>query len=135
MANDNKKATETKQTVPSAAVQELKVYLERRAKRDKAFAEMYANPDKSLAECVQYLKECAKEQAVDNVAFCSSEEVFGWAVHYYNEPDLKPKGNVQATMGATSEKAEKPKSKKPKGKKPEKSEEDELADEIDGMLD
>lgn len=130
MANNNKKSEKAEQTVLSAAEQKLKDYLERRAKRDKAFAEMYANPDKSLAECIQYIKERAKEQAVNNAAFCDDEEVFSWAMHYYNEPDLKPAGNVQAAMGTTSDKAENPKSEKP-----EKSDEAELADEIDSMLD
>lgn len=128
-----------KEKIKDTATERIKVYLERRAKHDTEFAKMYANPQKSLQDCVQYIKECAQKQASNGAAFIDDDEVYGWAVHYYNEPDVAPKNNVKATMGATSEKpAPKKKSVTKKAAKMEQSEEvsaeDELLNELDDML-
>lgn len=128
-----------KEKIKDTATERIKVYLERRAKHDTEFAKMYANPQKSLQDCVQYIKECAQKQASNGAAFIDDDEVYGWAVHYYNEPDVPPKNNVKATIGATSEKpTSKKKSVAKKAAKAEQSEEvsaeDELLNELDDML-
>lgn len=128
-----------KEKIKDTATERIKNYLERRAKHDTEFAKMYANPKKTLDACVQYIKECAQKQASNGAAFIDDDEVYGWAVHYYNEPDVAPKNDVKATMGATSEKpAPKKKSATKKAAKVERPEEvsaeDELLSELDDML-
>lgn len=123
--------------VKDTATERIKTYLERRAKHDKEFAKMYANPEKSLKDCVQYIKECAQKQASNGAAFIDDDEVYGWAIHYYNEPDVAPKNNVTATMGATEEKPAPKKKATKKAAKVEQSEvsaEDKLLNELDDML-
>lgn len=117
-----------------AATKRLREYLEGRAKRDPMFAEMYSNPKKSLENCVQYVKECARKQASKGAAFVDDDEVYGWAVHYYNEPDVEPKGNVKATMGTSSKPAKKVKevAEKVKAERGDCSVDD-LLDELDNI--
>ena len=66
-------------------------YLEKRAAEDELFAKKYNDPNsgKTLADCYDYIFEQAKKYAVRNRAAIRDEEVFGWAVHYYDE-NIKP---------------------------------------------
>lgn len=66
--------------------QTIKNYLEKRAAEDELFAKTYAKENKSIDECCNYVMKCAKE---GGCAGYSDEEVFGWAVHYYDEDDIK----------------------------------------------
>jgi hypothetical protein len=61
-------------------------------------------PNKSLKEMFEYIKSKAKKKAENGCACIDNDTVFGWAVHYYDEDDLKVK-KVQATV-ATSENKE-----------------------------
>lgn len=62
-------------------------YLERRAAEDALFSSKLSNPKKSVGECCQYiLGEACKR---GNAVFMSDEEVYGLAVHYYDEDDIK----------------------------------------------
>lgn len=62
----------------------IKSYLDRRASEDKMFAESYANPKKSIAECCDYIVSEVKRQ---NRTAMTDDEVYGLAVHYYDESD------------------------------------------------
>ena len=64
----------------------IKNYLEKRAAEDQLFAENYKKPNKSIEECCNYIMKCAKD---GGCAGYSDEEVYGWAVHYYVEDDIK----------------------------------------------
>lgn len=67
----------------------IKQYLDERAKQDELFASSYAKENKSLEECIKYIENRAKELAKG--AHCvavKDAEVFGWAVHYYDEDDI-----------------------------------------------
>ena len=46
------------------------------------------NPKKSVDGMWNYIVSEAKKKAVENCATISSEEVFGLAVHYYDEEDV-----------------------------------------------
>lgn len=70
------------------AIDIIKDYLDERAKNDALFAEKYANPKKNINECWHYIVGEASKQSGDCVAM-SDEEVFGLAVHYYDEEDIK----------------------------------------------
>lgn len=65
----------------------IKTYLEQRAKEDSLFAVSFAKPSKSITECCSYILGEARKRG-DAVAM-SDEEVYGMAVHYYDEDDIK----------------------------------------------
>lgn len=73
----------------------IKAYLDKRAAEDELFAKSYAKPNKSIEECCKYIEA----EACDRVANKSGaqsygmtdEEVYGLAVHYYDEDDIKIK--------------------------------------------
>lgn len=65
----------------------IKNYLDERAKSDELFAEKYANPKKSINECWDYIVGEASKRG--NCVAMSDEEVFGLAVHYYDEENIK----------------------------------------------
>lgn len=62
----------------------IKTYLDRRATEDKMFAESYANPKKSIDECCDFIVSEVKRQ---NRTAMTDDEVYGLAVHYYDEAD------------------------------------------------
>ena len=83
--------------------QVIQSYLEERAKRDPLFATSYAKPNKKIDECYDYIISQAKKRG-GSVVCMSDDEVFGLAVHYYDEDDIKvskqtnykvPAGNVK----------------------------------------
>lgn len=79
---------------PSNAFKEtIKNYLDKRAEEDKLFAETYKKENKNLEECCDYVMQCAKKGGCQGYA---DEEVFGWAVHYYDEDDVK---NIKPVSG------------------------------------
>ena len=85
----------------------IKAHLEKMAQQDFAFAERYKDEKKSLDECVKYIMAEAKKQAKKGCAAIEDAVVFGWAVHYYQEENIKVEGNVKAKV--VTPKAEKPK--------------------------
>lgn len=82
----------------------IKAYLDERAKNDNLFAQNYAKENKSIDECVRYILGEAHKRG--NAVYVSDEEVFGWAVHYYDEDDIKisrlPR-NVKASVKLSDE--------------------------------
>ena len=66
----------------------IKKYLDNRAKSDELFAAKYNNPKKSIQECCQYITGEAYARAEGGTAVISDEEVYGWAVHYYDEDNI-----------------------------------------------
>lgn len=76
------------------AIERIKSYLDERAEKDELFSQMYEKEDKNLQGCFDYIVAQAKKRG--NAVCMTDEEVFGLAVHYYCEDDLKgnpfPKG-------------------------------------------
>lgn len=64
----------------------IKAYLDKRATEDELFAVTYQKENKNLDECCNYVVQCAKEGKCEGY---DPNEVFGWAVHYYDEDDIK----------------------------------------------
>lgn len=64
----------------------IKQYLDNRAQTDSLFATTYAKENKSIDECVNYIY--SEVQKSGRKGF-NDEEIFGMAVHYYDEDDLK----------------------------------------------
>lgn len=71
----------------NAVKQAIKTYLDNRAKTDELFAVAYAKPNKNIDECFNYILGEAKKQG--NAVYLPDDVVFGWAVHYYDEDDIK----------------------------------------------
>lgn len=46
------------------------------------------NPNKSIDKMFSYIRNQAKKKAVNGCAVISDTEVFGWAVHYYDEEEV-----------------------------------------------
>ena len=67
----------------------IKNYLDNRAKSDELFAAKYANPKKSIDECCKYITGEAYARAKNGCAVISDEEVYGMAVHYYDEENIE----------------------------------------------
>ena len=79
----------------------VKNHLEDMASKDANFRERFEDEEKSMKECLQYIMEQAKERAKNGSCVAiADEDVANWAVHYYQEKDCKPKGNVQAKVVA-----------------------------------
>lgn len=65
----------------------IKAYLDKRAADDPLFAAAYAKPGKSIDECFRFIMGEARKQG--SSVCMTDEEVFGLAVHYYDEDDIK----------------------------------------------
>jgi hypothetical protein len=70
--------------------QAIKTYLDNRAKEDELFAKTYAKPNKSIDECCKYILQEARKRG--NAVAMTDEEVYGMAVHYYDEDSIKVTG-------------------------------------------
>jgi hypothetical protein len=64
----------------------IQAYLEQRAANDELFAPVYANPDKNIDDCVTYILNEVKASGCVGFA---DDEIYGMAVHYYDEPDIE----------------------------------------------
>lgn len=82
---------------------EIKSYLDERAKTDELFAKSYAKSNKNIKECYDFILGEAKKRG--NAVAISDNEVFGMAVHYYDENDIKVAKmptNVKVSVGRPS---------------------------------
>jgi PcfK-like protein len=64
----------------------IQQYLEKRAESDSLFAETLKKENKSIDECVNYILSEVQKLGANGFA---DDEIFGMAVHYYDEDDLK----------------------------------------------
>ena len=65
---------------------------------------LYLNEEKNLAEMMDYIKNLAKEKAVNNVAVIEDITVYNWAIDYFSKSneelgikkdvDIKPKEKI-----------------------------------------
>ena len=73
-----------------SAKERIKDYLDERASKDELFAKSYAKTKKNIDECYDYIVGEARKQCKHSDSVCISDDVvFGWAVHYYDEDDIK----------------------------------------------
>lgn len=68
----------------------IKSYLDKRAKEDELFAVSYAKSNKSLDECINFILQEVKKSGCNGFA---DDEIYGMAVHYYDEDNL---GNIKS---------------------------------------
>lgn len=84
----------------------IKKYLDKRAEEDPQFAASYTKPNKSIEECCKYIfQEVEKgKKKGERCVGVSDDEVFGLAIHYYDEDDIVvdgPKNKVAVTQSAS----------------------------------
>ena len=108
----------------------IKEHLEKKAGSDAVFAEKFIErckaDQKAIEGCCAYITAEAKKKAVKGCAVIADDEVFGWAIHYFDEnlsaPATAPAAKVTTTadpyvMRVTPEKAVKTPVATPKAKK------------------
>lgn len=69
----------------------IKAYLDKRAQEDSLFAQSYAKEGKSIEECCNFIIQEVQKMKVAGLA---DDEVYGLAVHYYDEDNL---GEIKAS--------------------------------------
>ena len=65
----------------------IKAHLDALAQKDPMFAAVYAKPGKNMDECFDYILGEVRKEGM--AVYKSDQEVYGMAVHYYEEDDLK----------------------------------------------
>lgn len=70
-------------------------HLQQRAESDSLFAKTLKKKNKNIDECINYIFEKVKASGCQGFA---DEEIFGMAVHYYDEDDIKVKGNISGSV-------------------------------------
>lgn len=78
----------------------IKNHLDGRARTDELFAKSYAKENKNLDECCSYIMGEARKRG--SVVAMTDEEVFGMAIHYYDEDDIKVSKMPAGTRAAVS---------------------------------
>lgn len=51
----------------------------------KDMNEKYLNEEKTLTQMIEFIKSKAKEKATNGVAMIEDDEVYSWAIHYFDE--------------------------------------------------
>lgn len=98
----------------------IKEYLDARAKEDVKFAEKYSNGKKSIEECCRFILGGMRKKAKSGMYGATDAEVFGLAVHYYDEEDIKVEKNVSAEVVINREMTEEEKQQLERSKDAEK---------------
>ncbi len=64
----------------------IKAYLEERAENDALFAVKFANPSKSVDDCVTYILNQVRKSGCNGF---TDAEVYGMAIHFYEENEIE----------------------------------------------
>lgn len=70
-------------------------YLEDHAKNDKLFGIAYAKKKKNIDECITYILNTVKNTGCKGF---SDSEIYGMAIHYYDEDDVKVGSKVECQV-------------------------------------
>jgi hypothetical protein len=98
----------------------IKEYLDARAKEDVKFAEKYSDEKKSIEECCRFILVEMRKKAKSGMYGATDAEVFGLAVHYYDEEDIKVEKKVSAEVVINRELTEEEKQQLDKSKEARK---------------
>lgn len=83
--------SKTKTTSTDMFTATIRHYLDQRARDDEQFAAKYAEPSKSIDECVKYIYSEVRKSGRTGFA---DEEIYGMAVHYYDAAAIVVPKNV-----------------------------------------
>ncbi len=73
----------------------IREYLEQRAKEDQLFAASYAKENKNIDECCNFILREVQKSGCNGF---SDDEIFGMAIHYYDEDGIKNVNPVNAKV-------------------------------------
>lgn len=73
----------------------IQLYLEAQAINDPLFAPVLAKDNKNIDDCITYILNQVKASGCNGFA---DEEIFGMAMHYYQEDDVKPGKSIDAKV-------------------------------------
>jgi hypothetical protein len=73
----------------------LLAYLEDRAKTDELFAKSFSKEGKNIDSCITYILNIVKKSECNGYA---DEEIFGMAVHYYDEDNIEIGSSTSANV-------------------------------------
>ena len=73
----------------------ITTYLHSVAKKDSLFAETLKKPNKNITDCITYILNTVQKSGSNGFA---DDEVFGMAVHYYDEDDINPGTAINAKI-------------------------------------
>jgi hypothetical protein len=79
----------------------IKNHLDKKAKEDVVFSEKYNNCGKTIDDCFNYILSEARKRG--SSVCMNDDEVFGLAVHFFDELEIKAPDNVpECEVSATS---------------------------------
>lgn len=73
----------------------IHTYLVQRAASDELFAEKYANPQKSIDDCVTFILNTVQKSGCNGFA---DDEIYSMAVHYYDEDSIEVGKPINANV-------------------------------------
>lgn len=99
----------------------------------KDMDEKYNNPEKTLLEMWEFIKDEAREKAINGVAILDDEEVYSIAIHYFDESNEALKINNKSTkVDKKSKKTNEEESNV--NKKNEATKQDEIPQKVDNQV-
>ena len=87
-------------------------YLKKKSENDEVFKSKLNNEKKNVEEMMQFIFGKAKAKANENVAIIQDNEVYGWAIHYFDEDNLVVKNNEYKAKVSSTKKDKPVKEKK-----------------------
>lgn len=72
----------------------IKAFLDDKAEKDEAFAEKYRSEKKNITDCCKFIIAEVKKSCKGNEAACTDQYVYGLAMHYYDEENIKVPDNA-----------------------------------------
>ena len=66
-------------------------YLMARAEKDPMFAVKLANPSKTMTQCCAFIIGEVKKSGCCGF---TDDEIFGWAMHFWDEPEIEVNDNI-----------------------------------------
>ena len=118
MENEN---LDTYLVAGTAAEKQIKAYIIQNASQELV-SKILKDKEKNISDCLSYIASEVRSQAKNGCAACADEEVYGMAIHYFEEDEIKPNSAPVARV-ETSATTNPEKPKKPKKPKPEPKEE------------
>ena len=108
-------------------------YLESNA--SDVLAEKINNGSKTLEGCWKFIESQAKKKAKgQNCVCCTDQEVFGWAVHYFEEDSIKEGEKIKAPAETVKTTPTGMKKVQPEPKKEKKEPKKEEAVQLEGQI-
>lgn len=73
----------------------IQKHLDGLAERDPLFAETLKKPNKNIDDCITYIFNTVQSSGCNGFA---DEEIFGMAVHYYDEDNIEPGKKIECSV-------------------------------------